>query len=207
MDYWYCSWYGVVGIPAEALVNMYWISVDCSLDEMNFVGVILNHQGWDAAICARGFHGKFPVLINWNQIAEEGVYLVLLYYTDDIIHRGMAHSTPNASSSKYSTYVLTVTRNTGACHCSPLQLLVEFCSKEKTWLFRPNSKSEMILSIGEKLFYSKKCSVPFSSMFSMSFLLITSRATGTGMLVNKTLNIKRYKSISWCYLLFLKVLC
>ena len=45
----------------------------------------------------------------------------------------------------------------------------------------------MSLFLGMKQVFLRNVSIPISSMYSMNFLLITSKATGTGILVNRAL--------------------
>ena len=53
--------------------------------------------------------------------------------------------------------------------------------------------------------FPKKCLVPFSSKCSVN-ILITSRATGIGMLLSRTLT-QKILDLFWCYLPFLKGFC
>ena len=75
---------------------------------------------------------------------------------------------------------------------NPWQLLGVVCrtSVENTQLFSTTSRSVMSLSFGMLWECSKKSCIPSCEMCSVNFLLMTSRATGTAMLVNKVFTSK-----------------
>ena len=59
-----------------------------------------------------------------------------------------------------------------------------------TWLLNTSSKREITLSLGIKQVFSRKCSIPILFICSVNFLLMISRATGTLIMVKRSLTSK-----------------
>ena len=103
---------------------------------------------------------------------------------------GTGNSGPNARFSKYSIYMLATTGEQGEPIVALCSCLKNLSWKVKTQFSKTNLRSCITSSFSRPMVLHLKeqpylCLASRSSIFSMNRLLMTSKAVGTGMLVNR----------------------
>ena len=113
---------------------------------------------------------------------------------------GIGSSGPRAIFSKYSIYMLATTGKQGEPIAAPCSCLKNLSWKVKTQFSKTNFRSCITSSFSRPMVFCLKehpylCLASGSSMCSVNSLLMTSKAVGTGMLVNRAETSKETNSL------------